>query len=97
MKWDTVVVYRDYLEINELLSEKVKLIIKKGELKIENTTGKELNVEIFDALGKKVYKVKAKVDVEGIDLTSYAKGVYVVQIQSEHEVMRKKVCWCSNE
>ena len=64
-------------------------------LEVVNNEYKSLEVNILDITGKIIYAESidnnTKVLKKQIDLSSYAKGIYVMQVQSDKEAFTKKI------
>jgi len=61
-----------------------------GELKIKNWELKINNVEIYDIYGRNVHSFTCSL-VHSIDISHLPAGIYFVQIQTEQEIVTKKI------
>jgi len=63
--------------------------VKGNYLYIE--TSENLNVEVFDVLGKQVLTAKVNSDVQNINISALKNGVYLLRLNSENGSMTKKL------
>jgi hypothetical protein len=67
---------------------KFEMWVAGNELFVENNSGSEINIEIFDMIGRLIFTKKKIENRTGLSLQ---KGYYIVRLQNGQEIHTKKV------
>jgi len=62
-----------------------------NNLKVRNTSGKEITVKLIDLTGKTIASLITGEVQNEMSLTHIAKGVYILEIQSENSIMKNRI------
>jgi len=60
-------------------------------LKIKFTGFSEAQISVSDIAGRIVFRKYRFLTLQTIDLSPFGKGIYFVEIRSEHEIFRSKI------
>jgi len=99
LKYDTVVVYADLVGLvsSSEVENSFKIKMLSNHLEIENVGNKNYSLNIFDAQGKEVFSQSNLNQHFKFNFAEYPNGVYVVQIQNQQGVLRKKVVYVKED
>jgi len=101
VKWDTVVVYQDFVGLPHVSSSGVensfKLKMLSNYLLIENANAQNYSLNIYDAQGKQVFAQTNIHHYFEYHFSDNQSGVYFVQIQNQQGVLRKKVVYVKED
>jgi hypothetical protein len=77
----------DYRDENEEL----KISMKESEIFIQNNSSKMYNVKVFNLYGALVFEKKDNYDNMNVNLANFESGIYLVRVENDVAVLKKKV------
>lgn len=83
------------INVDEILSDEINIYPNptKGQLIIQNEKFRIYNIEVFDIYGKEggSQKTEAGIQKTEIDLSTKAKGIYIIKVQTDKGIFLDKI------
>jgi hypothetical protein len=79
------------IEDNLFLLTRIYPIPATNEITIDTKVNDVKSITLFDFNGRKINTFKAKPQLNTIDVSNYARGIYVLQVKSDEGLLNKKI------
>ena len=79
------------IEDNLFLLTRIYPIPASDEITIDTKVNDVKTISIFDFNGRKINTFKALPQINKINVSNYARGIYLIQIKSEKGILNKKI------